>query len=100
MDASMSYDTFGSAVLPGTTNNLDPNSASPAAGDTGMARGLGPGQQGITAHVGSGATMISDSIIGLWDWLNRPFTQPMSPIGLALAVGVVLVAILFWNFIL
>jgi hypothetical protein len=89
---------YSMAVLPGTTNQVDASSAYPIAGDTGLAFGTGTGQQGITPHTGGSG--IPGAVIGLWDWLNRPFTQPMSPVTLGLAVGVVLVAIIFWNFIL
>lgn len=90
----------GTAVLPGTTVNVDPNSAYPVAGDAGLAFGTGTGQQGIVPQTGGSGGGVANAIIGLWDWLNRPFTTPMSPMTLALMVGVVLVAIIFWNFIL
>lgn len=87
-------------ILPGTTGAADVWSAHPTAGDAGLAAGAGVGQQGITPLVGgSGATM-TDAINHVWDWLNQPFSQPMSAVGVFALVGSVLVAIMLWNLIL
>lgn len=93
------FPTGGAGIIPGTTNNADPNSAFPITGSFGIAEGQGTGQHGITPVLDMSGG-VGGAITGVWDWLNRPFTQPMSPMALALAVGVVLVAILFWNFVL
>jgi len=93
MDPSL----FG--VMPGTTSNLDPASAYPFAGSTGVAMGTGTSQHGITPLVGSGGSM-SGAINGVWAWLNKPFTTPFSPVTTFAAVGTVIVAILLWNLIL
>ena len=92
----------GTAFLPGTTVQADPSSAFPIAGDAGVAYGFGTGQQGISPSPGDDAGSMNpfNAIPMVFDWLNRPFKVPMSPVTLALAVGVVIVAIIFWNFIL
>ena len=86
-------------VLPGTTGNVDPSSALGIAGSAGVASGVGAGQHGIVPLIGGGGS-VSDAIDDVWEWLNTPFTQPMSPWTMLLMVGVVLVGIIFWNLIL
>jgi hypothetical protein len=92
MDPSL----FG--LLPGTTGQVDPSSAAPVAGQTGVAQGMGVGQHGITPANLVGGGMNAIGIV--WDWLNKPFTQPMSPAGVFALVGSVVIAILIWNLIL
>jgi hypothetical protein len=87
------------AVLPGTTENVDPTSAFPVAGATGIAMGTATGQHGITPLVGQGGT-VTNAIDVVWKWLNTPFNQPMDPISIFLLVGSVIVAIMLWNLIL
>lgn len=89
----------GLGILPGTTGAVDPSSASPIAGATGIASGVGAGQQGIVPLIG-GTGSVSDAIDDVWEWLNTPFSSPMSPWTLVLIVGVILVGIIFWNLIL
>lgn len=100
MDDGTDFATAGTALLPGTTNQADPSSAFPIAGDTGMFAGTGTGQQGMTPVIGNGGGTISGGIVSVWRWLNVPFKQPMSPVSLTLMVGVILIAVIFWNFIL
>lgn len=89
----------GLGIVPGTTGNVDPNSAFPVAGDTGHASGTGTGQYGITPILGKGGT-VDTAVNSIWDWLNRPFNAPMSPMGIGLIVGTIIVAIVLWNMIL
>lgn len=89
----------GLGILPGTTGNVDPNSAAPIAGDTGHASGTGTGQYGFTPILGKGG-IVTTAVDDVWAWLNKPFTTPMSPWGLTLIVGSILVAIILWNMIL
>lgn len=86
-------------VLPGTTGNVDPNSAFPIAGWTGAAYGTGTGQHGVAPST-IGATSVQQAIQNIWGWLNQPFTQAMSPTDVFLLVGVVIIAIILWNLIL
>jgi hypothetical protein len=90
---------FALGVLPGTTINVDPASAFPVAGQAGVAAGTGTGAHGITPLTGGSGAM-TDALDQVWDWLNEPFTRPMSPTGIFLTVGAVLIAILIWNLIL
>lgn len=85
-------------TLPGTTQNVDPSSALLPAGSFGMALGTGTGQHGVSP-TGVGGGMAS-TVKSMWDWLNKPFTTPMSPIEISLLVGIVIVSILMWNLIL
>lgn len=85
-------------VLPGTTGNVDPSSQAFSAGTFGQALGTGTGQQGISP-TGLGGTM-KGTLQAMWDWLNKPFTTPMSPVEISLLVGVVIVSILLWNLVL
>lgn len=86
-------------ILPGTTREVDPSSASNHAGETGHALGLGTGQYGYTPIL-NGGTPMGSAISDVWDWLNEPFSTPMSPVGIALIVGSVLIAVILWNMIL
>lgn len=86
-------------VLPGTTRNADPYSTLGLTGDAGVSSGTGTGQQGVVPLIG-GTGSVSDAIDDVWEWLNTPFTTPMSPWTMLLMVGVVLVGIIFWNLIL
>jgi hypothetical protein len=94
MDPSL----FG--VMPGTTANLDPSSAYPFAGSTGIASGTGTSQHGIAPLLSGTGGTVSDAINGVWAWLNTPFTTPFSPVTTFAAVGVVIIAIVLWNLIL
>ena len=86
-------------IASGTTNAVDPYSAFPIAGSTGVAEGTGTSQHGITPLLGQGGSM-SGAINGVWTWLNKPFQTPFSPVTTFAAVGAVIVAILLWNMIL
>src|ERR1700727_3713541 len=86
-------------VMSGTTSQVDPSSAWPIAGTTGIAAGTGTAQHGITPLLGNGGSM-SGAVNGVWQWLNKPFQTPFSPVTTFAAVGAVLVAILLWNMIL
>lgn len=94
MDPSL----FG--IAEGTTINLDPTSAYPHAGSTGVAAGTGTSQHGIAPLLnGSGGT-VTNAINSVWDWLNTPFNSKLSPVTVFAYVGVILVAIILWNLIL
>jgi hypothetical protein len=84
-------------ILPGTTSQVDPSSAWPIAGDTGVSIGTGTGQHGTSP---GGGISISGAFETIWQWLNKPFTTNMSPVSIMLLVGVVLISILLWNLIL
>lgn len=86
-------------VLPGTTGNVDPLSAWPIAGDAGTASGSGTGRYGIGVQTSGGGGM-GEALEAVWDWLNKPFTQPMSPTGIFLLVGSIIIAIIVWNMVL
>jgi hypothetical protein len=86
-------------VMPGTTGQVDPSSAYPIAGSTGIAYGTGTSQHGLTPML-SGGGGIASAVESLWQWLNRPFTTAMSPTGVFLLVGVVAISIIVWNMIL
>jgi hypothetical protein len=87
-------------ILPGTTGQVDPSSAWPIAGSTGIAAGAGTGQYGITPVVGGMTDTLGEGVTDVWDWLNKPFTTPMAPLNIFLLVGIVILAALVWNLIL
>jgi hypothetical protein len=98
-DAVMPDVDWSAGIIPGTTGNADPN-APGVAGTAGLAAGTGTGRLGIVPLEGTGGGMLGDGITSTMNWLNAPFTEPMSPTGLFLIVGVILVAIIAWNLIL
>ena len=67
---------------------------------TGVASGLGSGHYGFSQHFTMGDVSLSGAIQSMWSWLNEPFAKPLSPVGLTLIVGAILVAVILWNFIL
>jgi hypothetical protein len=83
-------------TLPGTTNNVDPGAAG-VAGSAGIAYGTGTGRNG---EVLAGSNAMGAGVTGLFDWLNAPFSTPLDPVSVFLLVGIVLVAIIGWNFVL
>jgi hypothetical protein len=87
-------------LLPGTTGNADPTSAWPVAGQAGIASGTATGQHGVTPLLGSGDATVTDAINDVWEWLNTPFSTPMSAMTVFALVGSVIVAIMAWNLIL
>ena len=87
-------------VLPGTTNNLDPSSAYPFAGSTGIAQGTGTSQHGIAPLLSGTGGTVSEAINDVWQWLNTPFQSKLSPVTVFAYVGAILVAIVLWNLIL
>lgn len=93
------YDAGLAGVMPGTTIAADPYSSHPTAGDTGIATGVGAGQHGLVPLLQNGGT-VTDAVQAVWGWLNRPFTQPMSAMGVFTLVGAVLIAVIVWNLIL
>lgn len=97
---TQAYDAGLAGVIPGTTIAVDPYSAHPTAGDTGIAAGTATGQQGVTPLLGNGGANVTGAVNEVWEWLNTPFRQPMSAIGIFALVGSALVAILLWNLIL
>lgn len=84
-------------TIPGTTQNADPNAAG-VAGSSGIAYGTGTGQLGQVLS-GSNA-MDTDGASAVLQWLNTPFKTPLSTVSVVLLVGIVLVAIVGWNFVL
>ena len=87
-------------VMPGTTSTIDQASAYPFAGSTVIASGTGTSQHGIAPLLSGNGGTVSDAINGVWDWLNTPFNQAMSPVTVFAYVGAVIVAIILWNLIL
>jgi hypothetical protein len=87
-------------ILPGTTNQVDPSSAWPIAGSTGMLQGQGVGQYGVSPVIGDDGRGMGDAVTDVWDWLNKPFTTPMAPLNIFILVGIVILAALVWNLIL
>lgn len=91
-------------ILPGTTGNVDPTSAFPIAGDAGVALGTGTGQHGVRPlpgiNLGGPAGMLANAFNSIWTWLNRPLNTPMAPTDIALVVGIIMIAIIIWNFFL
>jgi hypothetical protein len=90
---------WGAGVIPGTTQQADPNAAG-VAGSAGQALGTGTGQHGVVPLTEAGGGMFSDGIAAVWTWINKPFTTPLDPMDVFLLVGIVLVAIISWNLIL
>lgn len=86
-------------VLPGTTGMVDPSSAYPFAGTTGIAAGTGTQQHGLAPMLSTGGG-ITGAVNNLWDWINTPFTTPLSPINVMLLIGVIIISIIIWNMIL
>jgi len=94
------YDPAIFGALPGTTVNADPSSTANIAGSAGLALGTGTGSHGvipIASNLGGG---MGAAISEFKDWLDTPFKTPLSPWGVTILVGTVLVAILAWNFII
>jgi hypothetical protein len=90
---------YAMGTVPGTTWAVDETSAYPIAGSTGIAAGTGAGQHGVVSLFGNGGT-VGEAVQDVWEWLNTPFSKPMSPTGIFALVGSVVVAILLWNLIL
>lgn len=87
-------------ILPGTTGQVDLSSAFPAAGQAGQAIGAGTGRFGFTPLATTGDGTVQDAVNSVWAWLNAPLNHPMSPTGIFLLVGTILIAIILWNLIL
>ncbi len=66
---------------------------------TGVATGTGTGQHGFSPTF-TGDLSLGGAVQNLWTWLNEPFSRPLSPVGLTMIVGAILVAVILWNFIL
>jgi hypothetical protein len=94
MDPSL----FG--LAPGTTQNLDPSSAYPFAGSTGIAAGTGTQQHGIAPLLSGNGGTVTDAINDVWEWLNTPFQSQLSPVTVFAYVGAIAIAIILWNLIL
>ena len=67
---------------------------------SGVAMGTGAGQHGYSPVLALGGSSVSQALNSLWAWLNEPFKAPLSPMGLAMIVGALLIAVILWNFIL
>jgi|SRR5262245_963493 len=87
-------------IMPGTTGQVDAYSAFPIAGDTGVAKGQGTGQHGVSPVTETSNGAVANAFTDVWAWINRPFTHAMSPFDVFLLVGVVIVAAIAWNLIL
>jgi hypothetical protein len=94
------FDEATAGLAPGTTGNLDPASTNKPAGSAGVAVGTGTGQHGVIPIISDLGGGMSAAIKDFWDWLNEPFTTPMTPASLTIMVGVILVAIVLWNLVL
>lgn len=93
-------DSLG-GVLPGTTGNLDPSSTANPAGYAGVSVGTGTGRFGtIPMQSNLGGGLVSDVFQEFKDWLDTPFKTPLDPMSLVIVVGVILVSIIAWNFVL
>jgi hypothetical protein len=64
---------------------------------SGIAEGTGTGPHGVVAGSSSNNPLGIGSVV---QWLKEPFTTPLDPMSLFLIVGVILVSIIMWNFIL
>jgi hypothetical protein len=87
-------------VLPGTTGQVDPSSAYPFAGTAGIASGTGTQQHGIAPALSSSGGGLMGAIEDLWNWVNAPLTSPMDPTTVFVLVGIVIISVIAWNFIL
>lgn len=96
----MEPDVMLAGIVPGTTGQVDPSSAYPVAGDTGVASGRGTGQYGVSPMMDGVGGSVAGGVTSVWDWLHKPFSSPMAPFDVFLLVGVVIVAALIWNLVL
>lgn len=87
-------------VMPGTTIAVDPSSAYPFAGSTGVAQGTGTSQHGIAPLLGGNGGTVTNGVNSIWEWLNTPFNSPMSIVTVFGYVGAILIAIIAWNLLL
>jgi hypothetical protein len=89
-------DISGVAEAAGSAAILGVPAASADAG--GVALGTGSGQHGVVpvASASGPAGYVGE----LRDWLAAPFVGGLSPSGVFLLVGIILVAIIAWNLIL
>jgi hypothetical protein len=97
MDAIAAADL---GVMEGTTINVDALSAFPVAGQTGIAQGQGVGQHGVSPMTGELTGSVAGGVESVWDWLNTPFKNALSPVTVFMLVGIVIVAALVWNLVL
>ena len=88
---------YSAGVIPGTTGQLDPGTSG-GAGSAGWSLGLGTGQLG--SQPVEGASMGSNPFVVLWDWLNKPLTNPLSLFGIFTLIAYVGLAFLAWNLLL
>lgn len=86
-------------VMPGTTGAVDPSSAYPIAGSTGVVLGTGTQQHGL-APVSANGSGFKGALESFWQWLNAPFTTAMSPVDIMVLVGIIIISVIVWNFIL
>lgn len=93
-DLASSVD-WSAGTIPGTTQQADPWQSG-VAGSAGVSLGTGTGQHGSVPLEGSFVSGIN----AVMDWLNKPFTTPMSTVDVFLLVGAVMTAIVVWNFLM
>jgi hypothetical protein len=43
---------------------------------------------------------MGNPFVAVWQWLNTPFSTPLSPASVAVLVGVILVSVIVWNLVL
>lgn len=89
---------YSAGIIPGTTQQADPF-AYGVAGSAGVSLGTGTGRLGVQ-HADAGGSMGGNPFVAVWDWINRPFKTPLSPLDVAMLVGVILIAVIAWNFVL
>lgn len=94
------YSDALAGIMPGTTGQLDPSSTHMPAGSAGLAVGTGTGRFGLVPIVSDIGGGVTDAINDFWNWLNEPFTQPLTPGSLTIIVGTIIVAVMFWNLVL
>lgn len=88
---------WSAGSIPGTTSNADPW-RSGVAGSAGVSLGTGTGQHGSVPLEAEDSKM--GGVTQVFDWLNTPFTTPMSKSDVFLLIGTIIVAIMIWNFVL
>jgi hypothetical protein len=89
-------DAVGAADAAGMAASLGLPGASTAAG--GAAMGTGTGQHGFVPVANPGG--IGGYFVQLKNWLDAPFVGGLSPEGVVLLIGIIIVGIIFWNLVL
>jgi hypothetical protein len=90
-------DTGGAAEAAGSAAILGFPGAATTAG--GIASGTGTGQHGIVP-VASGNGTLASYFGQLQSWLAAPFMGAISPTGVFMLIGAIVISLIFWNLIL